>query len=502
MRIFQRLSLTLNAEEHTKKMLNGRQHIVVPTVMIVDGVLNGSNGPGFYGPEENSKNVGAWDHIPLPVYHPTVNGEFVSAKNPDIVDKYSVGLTFNTRYEDGKLKTECWFDEEKTKAVDKRVYDAIVNKKSMEVSTGLFLEQVKQKGVFNQSEYEWVAKNYKPDHLAILPDKLGACSVAQGAGLFANEFQLAESTSQSLHRAIANAVKSIGVETITGNQLSFSQISRTLNDLLSSKFGEAGKYWEGYVVEVYSNYVVFYDKEYKLYAIEYTTTDTAVTLKGDAVSVSRVVKYVTESGKSLIGNESNSLVMENEEMAIDKKKLIDSLIANAESGYDEGDRAFLEKKSDTALEKLAKVTTVPVVNEEKKVETPPPVIPVVNKAEVSQEQILASLPKDWQEVYNHGKISLENARNGYIGQIMANTANVFTKEALATKSLDELAAIAKLAGATVVVPSEQTNNGMFLNGFRPDHANYGAMSGGYSSPNVNMLESEPDVPSSVESYMK
>jgi hypothetical protein len=57
----------------------------------------------------------------------------------------------------------------------------------MEVSTGLFADCVMDKGSWNGESYEYVAQNIRADHLAILPDSDGACSVKDGAGLLVNQ---------------------------------------------------------------------------------------------------------------------------------------------------------------------------------------------------------------------------------------------------------------------------------------------------------------------------
>ena len=41
-------------------------------------------------------------------------------------------------------------------------------------------------GDWNGKAYVGIARNYRPDHLAILPDMKGACSIADGAGLCRN----------------------------------------------------------------------------------------------------------------------------------------------------------------------------------------------------------------------------------------------------------------------------------------------------------------------------
>jgi hypothetical protein len=50
----------------------------------------------------------------------------------------------------------------------------------------------KQVGTLNGMEYGRIARNLMPDHLAILPDKIGACSIADGAGLLRNSLYVEE----------------------------------------------------------------------------------------------------------------------------------------------------------------------------------------------------------------------------------------------------------------------------------------------------------------------
>ena len=92
-------------------------------------------------------------------------------------------MILNTRFEEGKLKAEAWLDPDKVKKVDDRILVAVLNNRIMEVSTGLYREENQSTGKWNAVEYVGEAKGIKPDHLAILPDKIGACSIEDGAGL-------------------------------------------------------------------------------------------------------------------------------------------------------------------------------------------------------------------------------------------------------------------------------------------------------------------------------
>jgi len=51
----------------------------------------------------------------------------------------------------------------------------------------MFIEEEAQEGLWNKEKYIAVAKNIRPDHLALLTDAVGACSIADGCGIRNNE---------------------------------------------------------------------------------------------------------------------------------------------------------------------------------------------------------------------------------------------------------------------------------------------------------------------------
>ena len=93
--------------------LGGQDHLVVPCVMMTVGVHQGSEGPLLYPEDELSKTPAIWNSRPVVVYHPQMNGAGISACDPVVFDKQRIGQLFNTRWDDGALKTECWLEEEK-----------------------------------------------------------------------------------------------------------------------------------------------------------------------------------------------------------------------------------------------------------------------------------------------------------------------------------------------------------------------------------------------------
>lgn len=177
----------------TRRNVNGREVIIAPLSLIVPGVLAGSQGPIFYPPEETARNVAAWNGMPLVVYHPTDNnGDPISAWDDSVV---SIGVVKNAQMRAGRLVAEGWFDVATTKATDSRTYAAIENGKPMELSTGLFLDQEPAPRGATDGKgrpYRFIARNYRPDHVAILPDQIGACSQRDGCGLNINRVREAD----------------------------------------------------------------------------------------------------------------------------------------------------------------------------------------------------------------------------------------------------------------------------------------------------------------------
>lgn len=167
------------------KKLEDRVHFVVPVVLIVEGVLNGSEGPLYYPAEELKKSAALWNGKPVVVYHPDMYYSGI-AGNPEVFNRQKIGTLFNVRFENKSLKGEAWLDPDRLKRVDERVLEAVEHNRMVEVSTGLFTDNENVSGEFNGIPYRAIARNYRPDHLAILPDKKGACSIEDGAGLCRN----------------------------------------------------------------------------------------------------------------------------------------------------------------------------------------------------------------------------------------------------------------------------------------------------------------------------
>jgi len=164
---------------------NGREYLVANATLIVPGVLPGSNGPLYYPEDEVKRDVSQWNDVPITVGHPVRNGFHVSGRDPDID---VIGRLHRSTY-DGRLRAEAWFDVEATNQVEPRIIDYLRNKKPFGLSTGLFTtNQPAPAGAnHNGRSYVATARNYKADHLAVLLDSPGACTIKDGCGFLVNQ---------------------------------------------------------------------------------------------------------------------------------------------------------------------------------------------------------------------------------------------------------------------------------------------------------------------------
>ena len=176
-----------------RETLNGRKYLVAPITSIVPGVLNGSQGALYYPDDEVARDPLAWNGMPLVFWHPKdAEGNHVSARSPAIQNKFGAGFLYESVF-NGKLQHEGWFDEELTLARDKafgtNVYHRLEVGEPIEMSTGLFTdnEPAPKGSHHNGVPYSYIARNYRPDHIAVLPDQKGACSNRDGCGINVNE---------------------------------------------------------------------------------------------------------------------------------------------------------------------------------------------------------------------------------------------------------------------------------------------------------------------------
>lgn len=166
--------ITVNSKtagKYRREMLNNREHIVTEMVSIVgDSVMN----KGLYPLEEVEASYSQINNLPAPNGHPIVNGEKVSAFHPLAMNAYNIGGFVRNPRMDGKaVVNEFWLDTEIADKSDdgKELVRRIEEGEEVGVSTGLTIDQE----VSNEKgEYDWIARNLRFDHVAILLNEKAA----------------------------------------------------------------------------------------------------------------------------------------------------------------------------------------------------------------------------------------------------------------------------------------------------------------------------------------
>ena len=185
--------------------LDGRDHLVVPVVMIVEGVLNDA----LVTAQEFGKYVDSWNGRPIPVLHPERDGIPVSASQVDIISKNTIGHIFNAWVDVNKLKGEMWIDTAKAERLGHAVLvQQLEAGEIIEVSTGYYSDSEIMAGEYNGKPYTEIHRNIRPDHLALLPGEIGACSVADGCGTRVNQQR---GIKMNIERALDTVAKALGL---------------------------------------------------------------------------------------------------------------------------------------------------------------------------------------------------------------------------------------------------------------------------------------------------
>lgn len=173
---------TLSANKLIRTTMDGRDYAVAPIVALVAGVVNGE----LVTADELAAFVAAWNGRPVPLRHPQdANGQPLSANSPGIIENQVVGQVFNMALDGDRLVGEMWLDVAKCERLGG---DALATLQRLErgevveVSTAYFCEIETTAGEFRGQAYTGIQRNLRPDHVALLPDEIGACSVANGCG--------------------------------------------------------------------------------------------------------------------------------------------------------------------------------------------------------------------------------------------------------------------------------------------------------------------------------
>lgn len=174
------INSSISADGIREEMFNGRKHLIVPMVALVEGVVNGAK----VTVDEIKKSVSLWNGRPIPVEHPMRNNTPISASELEVERTRNIGRVYNTRVEDAKLKMDGYIDID---LAINRGFGNLVEKlrkgEMINLSTGFYPTETAEDGFFKGKPYRNVWTNIRPDHVALLPNEKGACSLDDGCGV-------------------------------------------------------------------------------------------------------------------------------------------------------------------------------------------------------------------------------------------------------------------------------------------------------------------------------
>jgi len=452
---FQRIITNFTPSLVRHEKMEDRDYLVVPMVMLVEGVHEGSEGPLYYPVDELSKIPFAWNHKPVVVYHPA-KGQ--SACTPEELTVRKIGVILNTKW-DGKLRAEAWLEQSRIDKVDPRIATAIENSEPMELSTGLYGMKDDIQGVWNNESYSGILRNYVPDHLAVLPDLKGACSIADGAGFIMNAekktFEISLEDKQLEIVKTFNAEKRLANLLI--NEISFDDTRM----LLSSKLRDQPENTDTWIEAVYDNYFI-YEKEGKFFKQDYTEEDSVVNFVGLPQAVIKSVSYQT------LTNAGENTRKEN--LTMSKETIVNDLITNGQ--FEEADRETLMATDERILNQLKPVANQTVETTAEETKTTEVAVdnaaPAAEKKPQTIEEYIADAPAEYRPVLKLSFNTYKAEKKKLVKQIVANKQNRFTEQQLMVKDIEELQNIAVIAvgevkqtprydgqGDTVEVDNEQ-----------------------------------------------
>jgi hypothetical protein len=434
--------INVNGYAVRSEMHQGRPHIIVPAVMLRQGVMAGSHGPLLHLIEDYGRFVGAWNGIPVTINHPQEDGMHISANSPDVIDNQVVGRVYNAFIDGDKLKAEVWIDEGALQQISPEALTMIRCAAPMDVSVGVFTDDESVSGDWNGTEYQAIARNHRPDHLSLLPGGVGACSFSAGCGLRTNE-----KGGGNVKENLEATLKELALAGFSINQLSYGEVSQKIQAKLDRMDDDTKVH---FLEETYPGFFIYRvrgrgdmpmnpDGE-MLFKRNYTSQgDGSVEFTGEAQPVVKQVDYVN-------ANEKGGLkVMSEKKVTPCCPEKVELLIQNEQSKFVEGDREWLLTMSAEQIEKLAPV--------EVKVEVPAktPESPAMNQERAIQvlkdqfsdpDKALALFPQEIQENLRHGLNLYRAQRSEMIKKITTNT-DVYTAEELAPLSMEALDKLAR-----------------------------------------------------------
>lgn len=172
-----------NVGKVRRERRDGRDVLIVPSYTLPsDCVMNGIR----YPHDEIEKAYKTFERTPAPLGHPTLNGKFVSASDPEgLARGWAASWNENVRREGKRIAIDKVIDIEQAKQLEagRTILSAVEQGDEIHSSTGLVCMLKEVKG---DPEAKFEAHDIVGDHDAWLIGEEGAATPEQGVGILVN----------------------------------------------------------------------------------------------------------------------------------------------------------------------------------------------------------------------------------------------------------------------------------------------------------------------------
>ena len=184
------IKTTVDNKKVREEERDGRKVIIVPSATLPDDVVMNRI---KYPAAAIAKSFKTLERSPAPFGHPTMNGKFVSAKDPEGMARGWIGAwNENVRRENGRVFLDKVIDVKVANQSEEgqKVLAAIAAGEPIHTSTGLYFDaDPAPKGTV---DHDWVINAMTFDHDAILIGESGAATPEKGVGMMVNSAGEAE----------------------------------------------------------------------------------------------------------------------------------------------------------------------------------------------------------------------------------------------------------------------------------------------------------------------
>lgn len=161
----------------------GEVYIKLPSVLQKSGLLTSGRGQTiFYSKQTLHEGADSMSGKSVFLNHQLENSKG-NTEEPDIHNRSRIGTVYNAMFSQEKdaLIGDVYLNLKRIKSIIPKIEKPILAGVALELSTG-----VRVTGAYDESKGYINAEHIIFDHLALLPDAKGSCSLADGCGLGVN----------------------------------------------------------------------------------------------------------------------------------------------------------------------------------------------------------------------------------------------------------------------------------------------------------------------------